>query len=191
MKRTLCAVALLVVCSAVPAAAQKIGLGVGTLVPQGDLADGAKSGFSAIASFEMGGRIALRAEALWANSSLNGAIITAPDGTPVPSGANVSGDVKVIGGLASLVLHLGVGPIQPYILAGAGYYNRSGSQNAPSAAAEFQHLSLNASKLGYHAGAGIKVTLLGISVFGEARYHSVNTDDAKTNFIPIIVGLRL
>ena len=119
MKRVLSAVALLVVCVATPAVAQEIGLGVGTLVPRDKLADGAKSGFSAIASIELGGRIALRAEALWANSSLNGAVITAPDGTPVPSGTNVSGDVKMIGGLASLVMHLGVGPIQPYIFAGA------------------------------------------------------------------------
>lgn len=190
MKRIMVGLMVLLACTTAPLSAQ-IGLGVGTLVPQGHLADGAKSGFAAIASLEMGGRIAIRAEALWANSALDGAIIKSADGTPVPSGADVSGDVKMIGGLGSIVLHMGVGPIQPYILAGAGYYNRNVSQNAPGAASGFQHLSTKDSKLGYHVGAGLKFTLLGISAFGEARYHTVNTDDAKTNFIPIIVGLRL
>lgn len=191
MKRMMTCLMVLLVYVAPPLAAQGIGLGVGTLVPQGDLADGAKTGFAAIASLEMGGRIALRAEALWANSSLNGAIIKSADGTPVPSGAEVSGDVKLVGGLASLVLHMGLGPIQPYILGGAGYYNRNVSQDATGAASGLQHLSTKDSKLGYHVGVGLKFTIIGISAFGEARYHTVNTDDTKTNFIPIIVGLRL
>jgi hypothetical protein len=164
---------------------------VGTLVPKGDYADGAKTGFSAIASLEMGGRVALRIEALWANSSLDGAVITAPDGTPVPAGTDVSGVVKMFGGMASLVLHLGVGPIQPYILGGAGYYNRNVSQDAAGAAAGLQHLSTKDSKLGYHAGVGLQLTVIGISAFGEVRYHTVNTDNTKTNFIPLIVGIRL
>ena len=145
------------------ASAQGIGVGVGTLVPQGELADGAKTGFVGIASLELGGRMALRAEALWANSDLNGRIVTDGSGVPLPEGAEVSGDVKFIGGLASLVFHLSVGPLKPYLLGGAGYYNRSGSQKAVDAAGELDELSLNESDVGYHFGAGIKPRRLGWS----------------------------
>src|SRR5512140_3961950 len=102
MQRTRITVALFIALSAAPASAQLIGLGVGTMVPQGDLADGAKTGFAAIASVELGGKIALRAEGLWINSSLKGAF----GGSGLPSSSGVSGNVKLIGGLGSLVVHL-------------------------------------------------------------------------------------
>jgi hypothetical protein len=171
--------------------AQRIGLGVGTLVPQGELADGAETGLAAIAALEFGSKTALRIEALWANSELKGAIITSANGVPVPPGANISGDVRVIGGIASVVLHLTDGPLQPYLLGGAGYYNRSVAQDAADAASEFRDLSLKESKVGVHFGIGLKFRVIGISAFGEARYHAVNTDESKTNFVPLIVGIRL
>ncbi|HYV97080.1 MAG TPA: hypothetical protein VE967_06480 [Gemmatimonadaceae bacterium] len=170
--------------------AQGLGLAVGTLVPQGHLASGAKSGLAAVASVELGGLV--RIEGLWANSDLRGAIIRNGDGVPLPESANVSGTVKLIGGIGSIVLHLGHGFLQPYLLGGAGYYNRSGAQDAKDAASDFRHLSLNASKVGVHFGAGLKFNLLGISAFGEARYHTVKFDgEERTNFVPILVGIRL
>lgn len=193
MKRILCGslVALVSLVSLSPGlSAQGIGVAVGTLVPQGDLSNGAKSGFAGIASVQFGGRIAVRGEALWANSDLNGAIIKGAGGVPVPSSANVSGSVKLVGGLASVVWHLGIGPIQPYVLGGAGYYHRSVAQNASGAASDLSHLNRAEDKLGYHVGAGLQFSLLGLAAFGEARYHTVNTGDTKTNFIPLVVGLR-
>jgi hypothetical protein len=171
--------------------AQGLGLGVGTMVPQGDLADGAKTGLAAIASLEFGGKTALRIEALWANSDLKGAIITSGNGVPLPDNANVSGDVRVIGGIASIVLHLSDGTLQPYLLGGAGYYNQSVAQNAGDAVNDFGDLSLKESKVGMHVGLGLKFNILGLSAFGEARYHTVNTDEFKTKFVPILVGIRL
>jgi hypothetical protein len=184
-----CYAAAIAIC-AQSAGAQGLGLAVGTLVPQGHLADGAKGGLAAVASLELGGVI--RLEGLWANSDLNGAIIKNGDGVPLPASANVSGSVKLIAGMGSIVLHLGHGFIQPYILGGAGYYNRSGAQDAKDAATDFKHLSLNASKVGFHAGVGLKIRILGISAFGEARYHTVKfDDDERTNFVPLLVGVRL
>lgn len=185
--------AMSVALAATPGAlsAQGIGLGVGTLVPQGDLADGAKAGFAGIASLEFGSRTALRIEALWANSNLDGQIISDGSGVPLPSNADVSGDVQFIGGLASLVFHLGVGPVRPYLIGGAGYYNRDVSQKASDAAGNFDELSLKESDLGFHFGAGLKLSVFGISAFGEARYHTVKTEGDATNFVPILVGVRL
>lgn len=191
MKRTLIVAVLAAL--AVPASgfSQGIGLGVGTLVPQGELADGAKTGFAAIASLEIGRKTAVRIEGLWANSDLKGAIIKDANGVPVPGNANISGDVKVIGGAASLVFHLGDGAVRPYLLGGIGYYNRKVAQDAKEAASEFRNLSLKDSDLGFHGGLGVKLDILGVCIFGEARYHSVNTSESKTNFVPVLVGLRL
>lgn len=195
MKFAARALAVLTLCSlgAASLPAQGIGLGVGTMIPQGDLADGAKTGFAGIASIELGlgTRLALRGEALWANSDLDGQIVTDGSGVPLPSGTNVSGDVKFVGGLASLVLRFGDGPVRPYALGGAGYYRRSVSQKASGAVGDLGDLSVKESDLGYHFGAGLELTILGISAFGEARYHSVETDDARVNFVPLLVGIRL
>lgn len=182
---------VLLAAASLSAGAQGIGVSVGTLVPQGEYADGAKTGFVALVSLEMGTQLALRAEALWANSDLKGRLITSGSGVPVPENAQISGDVKLIGGLGTVVMHLGAGPLRPYLLGGAGYYNRSGSQKASEAAGEFDELSLDGSDLGFHFGAGIKLQLGGLAAFGEARYHSVDTEGAKTNFVPITVGLRI
>jgi hypothetical protein len=172
--------------------AQGLGLALGTMVPQGDLGKGAKSGFVAIPSLEIGGRIALRIEGLWANSDLDGVIIhKSPNGVPVPDNANVSGSVKLVGGLGTLVLNLGSGPLHPYVLAGVGWYHRSDAQHASGAVSDISDLSFKSSDVGYDAGVGIKLSLIGVSVFAEARYHTVSTSNGKTNFIPLVVGLRL
>jgi hypothetical protein len=177
---------------AAPAGAQGIGLAVGTLIPQGDLSEGAKSGMAAIASLEFGARkLALRIEALWANSDLDGVIIESADGIPLPDDANASGDVKFVGGIASLVLHLNDGPLQFYGLGGIGYYNRSVAQDAEDAAGDLVHIDQDDSELGWNFGAGLKLRLGPVKLFSEVRYHVVDTDGGNTNFVPILIGIRL
>jgi opacity protein-like surface antigen len=180
---------LLVALIAAPAQAQLIGVGVGTMVPQGDLASGAKSGLAVAGSLEFGGRLAFRGELLWTNSDLKGVIITDPDGIPLPDNANVSGNVKYIAGLGSAVFHLGTGMLQPYVLGGVGYYARSGAQDVEDVADEIDDLS--DSKFGWHFGGGLKLKFTAVSLFGEIRYHRVDSDDTKTNFVPILIGVRL
>jgi hypothetical protein len=192
MKRTIAGVAVALALSGTTASAQGIGLGVGTLVPQGELADGAKSGLAAIASFEFGrSALAFRLEALWANSDLDGAIIEDGDDFPIPDDADVSGDVKFVGGLGSVVFHLGTAAIRPYVLGGLGYYNRSVAQEADDAAGDLIEFDSDETVIGYHFGAGVKLKLGPLGIFGEARYHIVDTDEANTRFVPILVGIRL
>ncbi len=150
------------------------------MVPQGELADGAKTGFAAIASVEFGGHIAFRAEGLWTNSDLKGAF----SGSGLPSSSDVTGSVKMIGGIGSVVLHLGMGPIQPYVLGGAGYYQQNVSEDVAGAVNGLGHLSAKTSKVGMHVGAGLKFRVIGLAAFAEARYITVNTDESRTNFIP-------
>lgn len=192
MRFRLASLALIAVCTS-QLTAQGIGVAVGTLIPQGDLADGAKPGFVGIASGELAlsTRLALRAEALWANSDLDGAILKGSGGAQVPSDVSVSGDVKLVGGLGSVVFNLSEGAFRPYVFGGAGYYNRSVSQSASGAVGDLAKLNRGDSSLGFHGGVGLRLTLLGLTAFGEARYHSVNTGNPKTNFVPVVIGLRL
>src|SRR5262245_7089086 len=101
MKRTFSRVALLTAVCAAPLSGQGIGFAVGTMIPQSELAKGTKTGLVAMPSLELGGSFAIRLEVLWANSDLKGAIIKSANGVPLPDDADVSGDVKLIGGLVS------------------------------------------------------------------------------------------
>jgi hypothetical protein len=132
----------------------------------------------------------VRLEALWANSDLNGALISSPGGLPVDDDLRISGDVRLVGGLASATLDLGNGFLRPYVLAGAGLYQRSVSQRVSGAFEDLTRLDRNESPLGLHGGVGVRVTLLGAVVFGELRYHTVRTEESPTNFVPLLVGIR-
>jgi opacity protein-like surface antigen len=45
-------------------------------------------------------------------------------------------------------------------------------------------------KFGLNGGAGIEFGLSGLATFVEARFHSVFTEDSKTNFVPISFGIK-
>lgn len=178
---------------ALPAQAQLLGVGVGTMIPQGETADGFKSGLAAAASLEFGKKFAIRAELLWANSDLKGVIINDPDEIPLPDDANVSGDVKYIAGVGSAVYHFGQGVFQPYVLGGLGLYHRSGAMDVEDVGEELDDVSLDASDIGWHFGAGLKLRFTSLSLFGEVRFHRIKHegDDINTNFVPIMIGVRL
>ena len=193
MIRTRLFAGLLAAVLAVPAQAQLIGVGVGTLVPQGDLATGAKSGLAASANIEFGSRFKFRGEFFWANSDLKGVIITDPDGIPLPNDAEVSGSVKFLAGLGSLVYYPLAGKFQPYLLGGAGMYSRSLAQDVEDVGDEIDDLRLKDSDFGFHFGGGLKLQFKPVAVFGELRYHVVKHegDNNRSNFVPILIGVRL
>lgn len=179
-----------------PAAAQgAFGLGgsIGANLPRGDYADATATGIvlDGFLGFRVGGAATLRAELFWSRSDIENPLITELGGVELPSGefADVSGDVDLVGGLATLQLGLGSGPIQPYVLGGAGVYRRRISQDLDGTIDEFQSLTRNDTEIGYNGGAGIAFRLGGVRLFAEGRYHSVQTKPRKTNFIPITVGV--
>jgi opacity protein-like surface antigen len=182
---------LLAAVLAVPAQAQLIGVGVGTLVPQGDLADGVKSGLAAAVNFEFGGRLKLRGEFFWANSDIKGAF--SADGIPLPDDANASGDVKFLAGTASAVFYPLAGMFQPYVLGGAGMYQRKVAQDVEDVGDEIDDLRLKDSDFGFHFGGGLKLQFKPVAVFGEFRYVRVKHEgeDNKSNFVPILIGVRI
>jgi hypothetical protein len=182
---------LLVAVLAVPAQAQLIGVGVGTLVPQGDLADNVKSGLAASANVEFGSRFKIRAEFFWANSDIKGAFNA--DGVPLPDDANVTGSVKFLAGTGSVVFYPLAGVFQPYVMGGAGMYSRTLAQDVEDVGDEIDDLRLKDSDFGFHFGGGLKLQIKPVAIFGEVRYHRVKHEgeDNKSNFVPILIGVRI
>jgi hypothetical protein len=93
---------------------------------------------------------------------------------------NTSLDVRTLGGTANLMFHLpsSTGAVRPYISGGIGVYNTKiedadGDTNA-----------------GLNAGVGLDFPMSGIIPFAELRFHSVFTERRKTNFVPVVFGIR-
>ena len=179
-----------------PAAAQKAGLGfggsIGANVPNGNLANGAKTGLVANGFIGLGtGRFGLRGELLWSRSDLDNAYIRKVGTAVLPSDgiSNVTGNVNMVGGTANLVLPLTQSLIRPYVIGGVGVYRRRVSQNIGGTIAEFQSLRDEQTQVGYNGGLGVSIGAgIGPSLFIEARYHSVATTPDRTKFVPVVFG---
>ena len=96
-----------------PLAAQKAGIGfggsVGANVPNGDFANGAKTGLVANGFVGVGtGKFGLRGELFWSRSDLDNAFIKKVGNAVLPSDGigDVTGNVDLIGASANLVLPL-------------------------------------------------------------------------------------
>jgi hypothetical protein len=88
-------------------------------------------------------------------------------------------DLKVLAGAANVVLTTAnTGTVRPYVLGGVGLYNLScdGCESE--------------TKFGLNGGGGIEFGVGGFNTFVEARFHSVFTEDVKTNLVPVVFGLR-
>ncbi len=179
-----------------PVFAQGPGIGfgasVGANIPEGDYADGAKTGLVATGflALRMNTNVALRGELFWSRSDLDNAVVRKVGDAVLPEDGigNVTGDVDLVGGLANLEVSAGSSILRPYAIGGVGVYRRRVAQDVEGAAQEFRDLKESDSKFGWNAGAGLKLSLAGFGMFLEARYHSVSTEP-KTNFIPVTVGI--
>lgn len=178
-----------------PLAAQKAGLGfgasIGANVPNGEFADGAKTGLVANGFVGVGtGRFGLRGELFWSRSDLDNAFIRKVGNTVLPSDGvgTVTGDVNLIGAAANLVLPLTQSVVKPYLIGGVGVYHRRVAQDIGGTLDEFKSLRDNQTDVGYNGGVGISIGGLGPAFFIEARYISVGTTPEKTKFVPVVVG---
>lgn len=178
-----------------PLTAQKAGIGfgasVGANMPNGEFADGAKTGLVANGFVGLGtGRFGVRGELFWSRSDLDNAFIRKAGNAVLPSNGigDVSGNVNLIGASANLVLSLTQSVIRPYAIGGVGVYRRRVSQDISGTIDEFRSLRDTQTDVGYNGGLGIAIGGIGPSFFIEARYHSVATTPEKTKFIPVVVG---
>ena len=163
------------------------GLAAGVNLPNEDFGDGAKTGMVFQGWLGLGlGSIGLRAEALYSRSDLDAPLIGDIGGVSSPE---TSGNVDILGFTVNGVLTLPTPVIRPYIIGGVGYYSRSVDQDVRDDFDELISLSRTDSDFGWNAGAGISVPLGMARLYLEGRYHSVDTDDTRTTFAPIVVGI--
>ena len=92
-----------------------------------------------------------------------------------------SADLRTLAGTANLMVHLPSSStsIRPYLSGGIGIYNTkvSGGGDGETDA-------------GLNAGVGLDFPMSGIIPFAELRFHSIFTEGDKTNFVPVVFGIR-
>jgi opacity protein-like surface antigen len=71
--------------------------------------------------------------------------------------------------------------LTPYAIAGIGMYDVRTSPTTGS--------STSKTGFGYNIGAGIKLPLVALNAFVEARYHHVNQGNGSVSFVPVTVGV--
>lgn len=200
IRRPIAAAAVAMLASAAgarPAVAQlpgiSLGASIGANVPRGRFDASTKTGLVAngMATLRLSHALGIRAEALWSRSDLDSPLIRQIGSKVLPPGGyrDVSGNVNLIGGLADVVLSTGSSFVRPYVIAGVGVYHRRVAQDLAGTIDEFRHLSLHDDDVGYNGGVGLRLSLLKLSAFVEARYHSVGTSPDRTNFVPVTVGV--
>ncbi|MDQ2668644.1 MAG: hypothetical protein M3Z05_22000 [Gemmatimonadota bacterium] len=106
-------------------------------------------------------------------------------------------DTKLASGMADLVLRLPLdrySHINPviYLMAGGGIDHFSNFNNYTNTEGKLVTAGANGSdtKYDYNVGAGIDYTLLGLHLFNEGRYVTINTTGGNTHYWPILMGLK-
>jgi len=181
LRITVAGLGLAFVAAALPAQAQfSFGLAAGATVPSGSLNDRQNLGYNGLATVQFG--FPLMPFQLRADLQYNG--FGGKGFTDSFNRARTGVDTRVISGSINGVFNLLPGPIKPYLIGGIGYYDTQLSGTASTR------------KVGYNLGGGVKLGLIGTSIFAEARMHMVNkaTLDVGNNlttarFIPITVGI--
>ncbi len=176
MIRKLMSVAALATVVAVSAQAQEtasapvkpisFGAFAGASLPTGDFGKGAKTGYTvgALAGYTTAALpVAFRVDASYSGFS-----------------AKVgSGNMSLIAVNANVVYNLPVqSSLRPYVIAGVGS-NTAKTKGHDSETA-----------FGFNGGAGINLALSGFDTFIEARYNQASKNGGKTQFVPLVFGVK-
>ncbi len=174
MRRWVLAAACVTVAfSATPLAAQQrpisIGLAGGVSFPQGDLADGANTGWHALGTIALSTLmqpLGLRLDVAYNRFESSGA-----DGNQSVGSATLNGTYR---------LPMTDSPMSPYLIAGLGAYRTECSGGTACDAT---------TRFGWNVGLGTKLYVLGFRSFLEARYHTTKRGDTRLNYFPVTFGL--
>mgnify|MGYP002778365953 CR=1 FL=1 len=164
-----------------------LGLGGGYTSPSGDLADFQKQGWNLLGSLQVGVPIVpLQFRGDLQYNSLSG------NDFDVSNSIRATGEARIISATANAVWNIvPLGPVKPYLIGGAGYYTSNFSLE--NVGGTFDR---DTRKFGYNYGVGVKVGLIGLAGFIEARMHTI-PDGLDTGggavrtsrYIPITVGI--
>ena len=151
-----------------------IGLGGGVSIPQGELGDGANTGWHALGSMILSTPmqpLGLRADIAYNRFGFNEATQTAAGGngneTVGSATLNVTYRVPTPGA-----------PISPHLIAGLGAYRTDCSLDCDAV-----------TSFGWNVGLGTRLYVLGFRSFLEARYHRTKANGGSVSFFPVTFGL--
>ena len=162
----------------------RFGVGGGVSVPTGDFKRAFENGYNAQAFLQIkppGLPVSLRVTGTFNRFDLKD--------VQVGTGGETDGYGQIAGGLANATLHLPLGPISPYIMAGLGALNFKTSVDAGST-----DLSASETKFAINGGAGLAIKVGRMDAYIEGRVANVYTEkgarDFKTvEYIPVTFGI--
>ena len=183
-----------------PARLVHVGIMGGGTIPEGILADAAKSGWNLGALVSIGSRsgpFGLRIDAQWiqlGHQNNTRACLNAPAGF-VECQEPIEFDFRVIDGTANVVYTIpSARPTKFYLLGGPGIYGERTTSH-------FDGAHSSATKFGLNAGAGVRVRLGTVDGFFEIRYHNIlhgsdigdyvksGEKPKSLQFIPVSLGI--
>jgi opacity protein-like surface antigen len=172
----------------------------GAAMPMGDLDDAVKAGFTVGGGVQFGIStlpVGLRAELAYTRfgeKNASGEIFGEPFAAS-SKGSNLSVLLNAI-----LAPRVPATQIQPYALAGVGFYNSTVDQAGTFGADIDFAIDDSKGSFGFNGGAGVRFQFVGFSSFVEARYHHILEGRAELNeneetewksaaYLPITFGI--
>ncbi len=146
-----------------------IGLAGGVSLPQGDLSDGANTGWHALGTVVVS--TLMQPLGLRLDVAYNRFAFSDADGHQDVGSATLNGTYR---------LPMTNSPMSPYLISGLGAYRSECSLAAGCDAT---------TRFGWNVGLGAKVFALGFRSFVEARYHRTTRGDSQVNYFPLTVGV--
>ena len=152
-----------------------LGVAGGVSVPQGNLSDGANTGWHALGTLALGTYmqpIGLRLDVAYNRFAFSDRVGT----TTLGDGHQSIGSATLN---ASYRLPMTNSPLSPYLIGGAGAYRSDCSLGTAACEA--------VTRFGWNAGLGARMRLLPFGTFIEARYHRTR----RSGYVPVTVGVML
>lgn len=162
-----------------PVAAQRpisLGFGGGVSVPEGDLRDGATTGWHALGTIALS--TLMQPLGLRLDVAYNRFAFT--DDAEAILGASGNQTVGSATLNATYRLPMTDSPLSPYLISGLGAY-RTQCSVEPNCDATTRY--------GWNVGLGTKLYVLGFRTFLEGRYHRTERGDSGVHFFPVTFGL--
>lgn len=170
----------------------RAGIAAGANLPADDFGDGAKTGMIFQGWVGLGlGSFGLRAEAHYSRSDIDAPLIRRAGNAVLPEDGigETSGNVDILGLTLNGVLGIPAPVVSPYLIGGVGWYSRNVEQDVQSDLDEFRNLDRDDSDFGWNAGVGISFPFLIGRGYLEGRYHSVDSPQTRTTFVPVVFGI--
>ena len=161
----------------------RLGLGGGISIPTGDFEQVFDQGYNAQAF------LLIRPPGLPLSFRVTGTYNRFDRKPVVSSGLEQDGYSQIAGALGNVTLHLPLGPVSPYIIAGLGALNFKNVVDSSSG-----DIDQSKTEFAINGGAGLAFRLLGADAFIEGRVANVYTNEGVIDtksiaYVPVTFGI--